>query len=55
MQEEIDADVCRHAEQALWAAVIHRVWADYFDSGCQACRAAWSLGRGRIIPVLSKR
>jgi len=40
MQEEIDADVCRHAEQALWAAVIHRVWADYFDSGCQACRAA---------------
>ena len=36
MQEEIDADVCRHAEQALWAAVIHRAWIDYFEDARDA-------------------
>src|SRR6185503_8772841 len=33
---EVEADVCRHAEQALWAAVIHRAWADYFEDARDA-------------------
>src|SRR4029079_3841703 len=35
-QQEIDADIARHAERHLWAAVIHRAWADYFEDARDA-------------------
>jgi len=33
---EVCDDVCRHAEQALWAAVTHRAWADYLEDARDA-------------------